>query len=290
MRVSNTIHKMLAEEPLSELERDAFCAHIGAARGIPDPGLNWIFRIEESDGEPLENAVRVALLNFHSGCVEDGLLPMLQHSGVLGIARTLDGASVPMRGNDLMLFNFVGADYGRLAGLAGDGVNKFAALGVRSDAIPQDDFSCGLWVVSADANAGTRAYIGAGGANAGAVNITRASITTKLGFRNRSATGNNSTADWGSATGYVGMRRTGSANYEARALGANEMITQVSQTPDIDNLVLFRRASTGLESTTASSSVALGFYHAGTAGPSEGLALLDARLTTLFAAVTEALT
>jgi hypothetical protein len=82
----------------------------------------------------------------------------------------------------------------------------------------------------------------------------------------------------------LGISRSGSANYTLRIAGANQTVTQASQTPHNGNVFVFARNDAGTPSIPSDGR--LTFYSMGTA---IDLALLDARVTALMTAINAAL-
>lgn len=103
-------------------------ASIVPAITIVSPGdadaLAYIAAVEAADGQALETVVKDAIQAFVVGCKTDGIWTAIQASCILGCARTLTGALVPLRGSAPTNSNFVTADYDRKTGLKGNGTNK----------------------------------------------------------------------------------------------------------------------------------------------------------------------
>lgn len=88
----------------------------------------YIKAVESADGALLETSVRALYYNFIVGCKNDGIWNSIKASCLLGGARTLNGALVPLVGNAPTNVNFISNDYNRKTGLVTDGT-KYLNLG-----------------------------------------------------------------------------------------------------------------------------------------------------------------
>lgn len=98
---------------------------------------NYIYRVQNADGQDLEEGVIAAVLKFVAGCKTDGIWDAIKSCCVMAGARTLDGALIPLKGSDPTNVNFTPADYNRKTGLKGDGT-KHIDSNRNSNADPQD--------------------------------------------------------------------------------------------------------------------------------------------------------
>jgi hypothetical protein len=272
-------NRVLSAAEIGRVER-YLAAKWGVATYAPptyaDADVNaYITAVELADGgDALEAGVRDAINTFITGCKSDGIWDAIKSSCILAGARTLTGALTPLRGSAPTNNGpFVSGDYDR-KGLLGNGTTKWLDSGRANNADPQDSNHHALWVVTADSSGASRSYIDAGGTLTGANNIGRSATIANLFVRNRCTTV--SSQAFGSATGLVGTTRSASTGYTLRASATNTSITQASQTPSTDNVSVYSRA--GINVTNAK----FAWY---SIGESVDLALLDARLTTLMAAI-----
>jgi hypothetical protein len=88
----------------------------------------YIKAVESADGALLETSVRALYYDFIVGCKNDGIWNSIKASCLLGGARTLNGALVPLVGNAPTNVNFISSDYNRKTGLVTDGT-KYLNLG-----------------------------------------------------------------------------------------------------------------------------------------------------------------
>jgi hypothetical protein len=272
-------NRVLSAAEIGRVER-YLAAKWGVATYAPptyaDADVNaYITAVELADGgDALEAGVRDAINTFITGCKSDGIWDAIKSSCILAGARTLTGALTPLRGSAPTNNGpFVSGDYDR-KGLLGNGTTKWLDSGRANNADPQDSNHHALWVVTADSSGASRSYIDAGGTLTGAKNTGRSATIANLFVRNRCTTV--SSQAFGSATGLVGTTRSASTGYTLRASATNTSITQASQTPSTDNVSVYSRA--GINVTNAK----FAWY---SIGESVDLALLDARLTTLMAAI-----
>jgi hypothetical protein len=234
----------------------------------------YLNAVAQADGQQLEPAVRKAINDFVVGCKRDNIWNAIKASCILAGARTLTGSLTPLRGSAPTNNGpFVSGDYDR-KGLTSNGSTKYLDSNRANNVDPQDSNHHAVWVVTADSLTGSRSYIDAGGLNTGANNIVRSATTANITIRNRSSTASNQA--FGSATGLIGTSRSASTGYTLRASATNTTITQASQTPDSGNVFIYSRAGTTVTNAK------LAWY---SIGESVDLALLDARLSTLMAAI-----
>ncbi len=190
-------------------------------------------------------------------------------------ARTLSGALVPLAA-DMPAptnFNFVAGDYNRRTGLAGNGSTKYLSSNRSNSADPQNN--CHLAVYGT--YAGTSGGIAGNGANATSIRMMQQNSGIELGFKA------NDISIYGrpkTGSGLLGVSRFESSSYIARVNQANTTVPQVSATPAADVILIFRRGS------TYGNGLRLSFY---SVGQSLDLAILDARITALSAAIQAAI-
>ena len=237
----------------------------------------YITAVETADGQALEEKVKIAIDNFVLGCKADGIWNAIKASCILAGARTLSGALVSLKGTAPTNFNFVSGDYDRKTGLISDGSTKYLDSNRNNNADPQNDQHLSVYVTQAG-SVFPNVYIGAGGLSAsGATHFGSNTSTNVIFFRNRSNTAlDHSTANSGTL-GSIGMSRSSSSSYIARAEGLNNSFSQSSQTPYNSNVSVFWRTG-----STGYSDGRLAFY---SIGESLDLARLDARVTDLINAI-----
>jgi len=242
----------------------------------------YLARVEQADGQLLEWEVRKLITEFVVGAKAAGVWDAIKASCIMAGARTLAGALVPLKGPSPQNVNFVGADYTRKTGLIGNGVDKYLVTNRNNNADPQNNQSVGVWIETAG-GAG-HIYMGAGTTDSGTTNLNRRPVPNDANIATRSQSG---TADTslavGTATGYMGISRSGSTGYNVRVNGADNAITQASQTP-LDRMMLVY-ASMGPTIPFGWSDARLKFYHQGEALTQSTLEGLLSTLYTGFNAV-----
>lgn len=139
----------------------------------PD-ALNFIYRVEQQDGQKLENTVR---FDYNWFVVKQKTTP----SGVSGRTqwqsmqtgffalhcgqRSLAGSLIPLTGPAPTNINFVTGDYSRTQGLKGDGASKSLTYPVLGSNLPNTDRSIGLYHTQHPSRNVVRAHAGNGGLN-----------------------------------------------------------------------------------------------------------------------------
>jgi hypothetical protein len=258
-----------------------------ASRSLVDAdAAAYLAAVEQADTQALEPAVRNAITAFVIGCKRDGIWNAIEASCLLMGARTLSGALTPLKGGapTNVNNNFVSGDYNRETGLVGDGATKCLTTGRNNNFDGRDDKHCAVYVHTAAASAASGAgsfpyYIGVLTTQSGAFNIFRLSNNSAdLGSRHHSGT-SNTIAGAGGSVGLIGSSRNNSANYTFRAGGTSSTVTQASDNPANEVMSVFGRAG---GSNTLFSNARLQFF---SQGAHLDLALLDARLGTLVAAI-----
>lgn len=242
------------------------------ASGDPD-ALRYIAAVQAADGQSLEPAVRKAISDFVVGCKRDSIWSALKASCILAGARTLSGALTPLVGTAPTNNNFVSGDYNRKTGLTGNGTTKFLDTNANNNSLGQNDAHMAVYISSglvADATA--RGIIGTTNAtgSSGILKQNTDIILTRL--MHGSAAGPSPPIG---LTGLIGVSRNSSASYSARGGGVAATTSAASQTPQSENILVFR---TG----TATGVHRVAFYSAGNA---VDLSLLDARVSALYAAI-----
>lgn len=241
------------------------------AGGDPD-AARYLSAVQAADGQPLEAAVRKAVVDFVIGCKADGIWQSLSACLPLIGARSLSGALTPLRGPTPTNNNFVSGDYSRKTGLLGNASTKFIETNYNNATDGQDDQHVCIYIATG-AGSNQATMIGAGtSATTGSSGLGQLS---NMVVRSR---GSNSTlAALNNATGFFGISRSAAASYTARVNGANETVTATSQTPHNATFHVFKTSG-----STVYSIAGIAFYSIGRA---VNLTLLDARVSALYNAI-----
>lgn len=261
------------------------------ARRVFDPDAErYISSVEAADGQPLEEAVRIAISEFVVGCKEDNIWQAIRACCVLMVARTLTGALMPLAGPVPTNNNFVSGDYSRKTGLKGNGVNKTIDTGLNHNALAQNNIHIACYASEHPTTGAARAYMGAGGFNTGATGLVRNSnaLSHRIqtgGAQSNVASGAYALSYTTGVAAFVGGRRTASADYVMRTDARDTVVTQASQTPFNGNIFVFDRIAAG-GGSNAYGDGRLAFYSAGDSIP---MALLESRVNTLYNAIAAAI-
>jgi hypothetical protein len=227
----------------------------------------YIAAVEAADTQTLETNTRYAINDFVIGCKQDGIWTAIKASCILAGARTLAGALVPLAGTAPTSVNFAAGDYNRKTGLVGDGSTKYLDTNRNNNADPQNSQHLSVHVGtigSSLALSGLTSSAATGISHIGALNV-RSRNSAPLGVAMQ--------------TGFNGITRNNSANYQQRVAASTATITQASETPANQNLTLLRAGP-------FYGTHRLSFY---SIGESLDLALLDARVTDLINAFAAAI-
>lgn len=97
---------------------------------VDSDALTYINKVERTDGASLEPGVKVAINDFVVNCKAFGLWEKLSVILIMAGARTLNGATIALKGPlySLLNFNFVQSDYNRKNGITGDGSTKWFGI------------------------------------------------------------------------------------------------------------------------------------------------------------------
>jgi hypothetical protein len=242
----------------------AYIAAVQAADETASPGIG-----------ALEIGTVKAIDDFVTGCKSDEIWTAIKASCILAGARTLTGALVPLAGTAPTNNNFVSGDYNRKTGLVGNESTKYLNSNRNNDSDPQDNAHLAVHCTEFSPAAGP--HIGVGITGTGATHINQGTIS--LAFRNRASTAD--TISGAQVTGFIGMSRSASGSFAARALGSTTTFTRASQSPQSGNIHVFNR-----NGDTVYGGQRLSFY---SIGESLDLALLDARVTDLINAFAAAI-
>jgi hypothetical protein len=254
---------------------------VGAGVALDPDAAAWIAQVEAADGQALEPALVTAYNEFVVGSKADASpfpgvsnFDAIKASCIMAGARTLAGALVPLRGPAPTNEGFVSGDYNRVSGLKGDGVGKYLNAN-KANNDPQNNSHAAIYVTDLAPDS-----------------LICSGVITQLGrlyidiiasfFRisNRSST---LTTVALTNQSLVGTSRAESSVFVSR-VGKSSQSTSASSNPaDNAPTLIFARQNVTREAFTASR---LSFYSIGEA---VDLAALDARVTTLQAAIAAAL-
>jgi hypothetical protein len=242
----------------------------------------YLTAVETADGQALEYRTAVAINDFVLGCKADGIWTAIKASCILAGARTLTGALVPLVGAAPTNVGglFVSGDYDRKTGLVGDGSSKYLNSNRNNNIDPQNSKHLSVYATTANSvTVGTnRGYIGAGVNQTGTSTIFINSSSAILNYRINSSAAE--TGGAASATGFIGLARSGASSTVLRSSLTSTTGTAGSQTPLDQNIIVFGR------DLTPQADGRLAFY---SIGESLNLALLDARVTDLINAFAAAI-
>jgi hypothetical protein len=241
----------------------------------------YISSVQTADGSKLEPAVAKAIDDFVAGCKTDGIWTAIKASCILMGARTLSGALTPLAGpSPTNNGPFASGDYDRKTGLLGNGSTKYLDTGRADNASPQNSNHISAYVSSAPTASGC--FIGGGGAVGSAFSQLFGSTTFALGPRNRDS--GSTTIGSSALVGFAANSRSASGSHLARVNGASQTVTVDSQSPSANNIFAFARNNNGTAGSFLSARLA--FYSIGEA---IDIALLDTRVSSLYAAISAAL-
>jgi hypothetical protein len=241
-------------------------------QGRLDPdAARYISAIERLEGQSLESNVKMAVLDFVTGCKALRIWDAIQACCILAGARTLNGALIPLKGPAPTNFNFVEADYNRRTGLVGDRTTKYLSTNRNNNADPQNSNHNVVWVSEAHSfTTSLGQYLGTGSTSTGRNNLAHQASTPANSFtRNRTGTPYGFT---GVALNFFGHSRSSSADFVTRVNGSNVTTAAVSATPENAEVDVFRR------STSNYTDGRLAFY---SIGESLGLGNYDRLVTRL---------
>jgi hypothetical protein len=234
----------------------------------------YIKAVESADQALLETSVRALYYDFIVGCKNDGIWNSIKASCLLGGARTLNGALVPLVGNAPTNVNFISSDYNRKTGLVTDGT-KYLNLGYNNDTtnFPTDDSHASVYIkensVSFESSGpyiilGAKVY-----SYEGSMSFLRSSGGYNVYNRTFSS------VNYGTMINFLGTSKsTSAASFIARRAGANTTSSTSSNvTPSSGLYGVF---GLGNGSSLYPSGLRISFY---SLGRSLNLALLDARIS-----------
>lgn len=242
-----------------------------------DPDADAWFAALVTAGSSITDPNKAAISAFVAGCKADDSLTggvsnwaAMKVALMLCAADDLTGGLVSLIGATPTNSNFVSGDYSRTLGLQGNGSTKRLSLNRANNADPQDNASIGVYVTGA-ATLTNGHYIAADTS----ANRLYFQTTPRTGFQIR---GNGGFVNTASATGLIGASRISSTGITRRISGSDSSATVTSVAPNTAIWSLF--------STPAAGSFSDARISFAWVGEAVDLALLDARLVTLMAALT----
>lgn len=239
------------------------------------------FAAVEAAGSSITDPNKAAVSAFVAGCKADGIWSAIKACCLLCAADTLTGALVPLVGAAPTNNGFVSGDYSRTTGLKANGTTGSKTLSSNrpGNTDPQNNKHIAVYS-TVPPSAGRRAYFGeydgisikswvrteASGAPTGGVNSAVSFAMPTLP----------------AVAGLCGVRRVDASGFSYLVHGASGFATVTSTAPIAAETTIFgqRPLAGGGEFFT---DARLSFY---SIGESLDLARLDARLTTLMAALT----
>lgn len=246
----------------------------GSSQRVPvdSDAIDYLSRLAAADGEAVENSVALAIDDFVVGCKADGTWSAIQACCVMAGARTISGALVPLKGTAPTGYNWVSADYSRSLGLKGGGL-RYLDIHRTNDSFGVDDVHVSTFSTSL-ATTGTQ-YIGSG-RTSGEIGIQQSAVVMFAAARGQYAPPGSTPT-----VGFQGVSRSNATtlDYSFPATAGSAAVVSVTATA---NPVYVYKAGPHAEYSDAR----LAFY---SIGSSVDLALLDARVSALVAAISAAL-
>jgi hypothetical protein len=233
--------------------------------------------VEAADGQALETGVRDAINAFVLGCKADGIWNAIKASCILAGARTLAGALVPLVGTAPTNNGpFVTADYDRKTGLKGNGtknlLSNYTLLASNSTNTHLSVFPTASLATDSEFAGGVASGTVLNGLTGVYTDITLSAVYYACW------NSNNYLGPVPSLNKIVGVSRSSSASFVARAGGSSSTISQATVASPVNTgLRIFTRDRGGVAQSFGTSA-RLAFY---SIGESLNLALLDARVTAL---------
>jgi hypothetical protein len=231
--------------------------------------VNYIYRVEDADGQTLELATQRAINNFVIGCKTDGIWTAIKASCILAGARTLSGALVPLVGTAPTNNNFESGDYNRKTGLLSNGSTKYLNANRNNNADPQNSKHLACYISQNSTVTGNLLSSNTGTGSSVLLEIP-SSTQTRCIINGSNTLGINRSI----ATGFVGASRPNDTQMITRQSGSSITHTYSSATPLNSTIGVFSRA----DSTAGVSNGRYSFY---SIGEHLDLAALDSRISTL---------
>jgi hypothetical protein len=234
--------------------------------------LAWVQALETLDGQALESGVRNAINAFVVGCKADqspnagvSNWQALEHFQLYRGPRTLPAALYTPKGPAVTNVGFT----------LSINLNR----GASSDG--QNNASMWIWVNQA-ATTNTTRYIGA--QNSAGISRIMDQTGTIVGNVNSLATNYTGPPGSGQRTGFIGVSRASASQFTMRYNSTDFTVTSASVSPISLNYFLFARNNNGTPDGHTDAGVS-----AAASGKAVNLALMEARVATLLAAIAAAI-
>lgn len=247
-----------------------------------DPDLvRYITSIELADGEPLEQGVALAYEQFILGCKIDGIWDSISASCILAGARTIAGATTPLKGptptNSMV-------DYDRKTGLYKAGTNAVLFnTGINNNSLPLTNRHISLYATSAfSVPSGNPKIAIGGGYPYGGQTVIGVQSDGNIWASNCSTALNIDTGIPATTLGFFGISRSTNTDVVFRGNNTTLPFSDTATTYAWNQSIVVN--SQNVNSRGAGQRTA--FYSIGT---DIDLALLEARLTTLMAKLNTAI-
>lgn len=248
-----------------------------------DVAADAYFAAITAAGSSISTANKNAVNAFIVGCKADASpiggvsnWSAMKEACILAASDDYLGALVPLRGSAPTNNGFTNAHYSRTGGLT-SASSRYLLSARNNDASAQNSHSMGLYLTATGAPAAGNRFM-ATTPTGNTSEIIGGASATKLNprFRNQSSTLGTLTV--ASGLGFIGVSRSVSTGYEMRAWGTQSTFTDTSAVPKNSRIGIFADAF-GAQLTP-------GTYQFYWIGDAVDLAALDARITTLIAALT----
>lgn len=243
--------------------------------GLDPDAARYLAAVEAADGEPLEPAVRTAIIAFFAALKADSLWDAIGSTCLLSGPRTLAGALVPLKGDAPTAYGFVEGDYDR-EGLAGDGTS-YLDSGRAGDDDLQDDCHAAVFVQVVPTN--NARYLGA---VASAPTRRTVQIGTTGGNDFHALSNGSDLYGYGDGykTGLLAASRASGSGYTGIRNGSTTPVTASSTARIADNVIVFGENANGVAASFTNATLA--FY---SLGSSLDLAKLDSHVSAYVTAI-----
>jgi hypothetical protein len=249
--------------------------------------LAWVQALETLDGQALESGVRNAINAFVVGCKADqspnagvSNWQALEHFQLYRGPRTLPAALYTPKGPAVTNVGFTLSNYTRKTHLQG-GSPRYINLNRGASSDGQNNASMWIWVNQA-ATTNTTRYIGA--QNSAGISRIMDQTGTIVGNVNSLATNYTGPPGSGQRTGFIGVSRASASQFTMRYNSTDFTVTSASVSPISLNYFLFARNNNGTPDGHTDAGVS-----AAASGKAVNLALMEARVATLLAAIAAAI-
>jgi hypothetical protein len=248
---------------------------------VVDPDAQaYITAVEAADAQELEVGVKDAINAFVKGCKADGIWSAIKACCILAGARTQAGALTPLVGTAPTLLGTAGGwTYNRKTGIKGNGTNNGIDSNRANNQGPQNSAHVAFYI-------GT---IGTGATFFSNATTTTAGLTfydTGSAGRGQINSSTNTTSIGIPTGGFAGFNRSASNAWQARVNGTTTARTTASSVTTSGTILFQARRNVSTGALEALRTDTVSFI---SVGESLGLALLNARVTTLINAYAAAI-